>query len=81
MGNSYAMEAASNIRTCLYRSGYDISIPLSPKHVFSELSATPAADRRFFLTVKVCIFLDNMSSSYGSLIVGLTAVKILVLMT
>lgn len=48
------MEGASNIRTCFYRSEYDISLPLSPEKVFSELANIPATARKYFLTVKVC---------------------------
>lgn len=47
------MEAASNMHTCYYRAGYDISMPLVPKNVFHEMEAIAPLDREFFLTVKV----------------------------
>lgn len=53
VANSLAMEGASNIRTCYYRSGYDMSVPLSPERLFLDLADIPATERRFFLTVKV----------------------------
>ena len=53
MATSYAMDAASNMHSCLYRSGYDISLPLFPKRDFHELADIPPTDRKFFLTTKV----------------------------
>lgn len=48
------MEAASNIKTCYYRSGYDVSIPLPPRHEATlELASLPPDERRFFLTIQV----------------------------
>lgn len=48
-----AMEAASNVRTCMYRSGFDMSVPLSPEHLFPQFAEVPAIYRKYFLTVKV----------------------------
>lgn len=56
VANSFAMEAASNMHTCYYRAGYDISMPLVPKNVFHELEGIAPLDREFFLTVKVRYF-------------------------
>lgn len=53
VADSYAMEAATNAHTCFYRSGYDISIPLPPKHVFPKLATVSPWDREFLLTTKV----------------------------
>ncbi|CAM9719158.1 unnamed protein product, partial [Ectocarpus fasciculatus] len=38
VAGSYAMEAATNMHTCFYRSGYDISVPLAPPSVFNHLA-------------------------------------------
>ncbi|CAN0315169.1 unnamed protein product [Pylaiella littoralis] len=62
IADSYAMEAASNLRTCFYRAGYDISVPLSPKHVFPALAAIPPSDRQFFLTTKGSVYLSSGGS-------------------
>ncbi len=53
MATSYAIDAASNMHSCLYRSGYDISLPLYPKHQFLTLALTHPTRRKFFLTTKV----------------------------
>lgn len=53
MAASFAMEAAVNVRTCFYRSGYDISIPLAPRSLFPELATVHPLGRRFFLAFKV----------------------------
>ena len=47
------MEAASNMHTCYYREGYDISMPLVPRKVYHDLENIAPLDREFFLTVKV----------------------------
>ena len=46
------MDAASNMHSCLYRSGYDISLPLNPKKIYGDLAETAPLERRFFLTLK-----------------------------
>lgn len=51
--SSLAMEAAVNVRTCFYRSGYDISVPLAPKSRFPKLATVHPSARRFFLAFKV----------------------------
>ncbi len=53
MATSFAIDAASNMRSCLYRSGYDISLPLFPRTQFHYLADIPPSNRRFFLTTKV----------------------------
>lgn len=52
VADSYAMDAASNMHSCLYRSGYDISVPLNPKKTSRDLAETAPLDRLFFLTLK-----------------------------
>lgn len=62
VAGSYAMEAASNTHTCYYRTGYDMSIPLSPKHKFLEFSGVSPSDREFFVTVKVRYYYSPLLS-------------------
>lgn len=47
------MDAASNMPPCMYRSGYDVSLPLAPKKTFHALAEIAPLDRAFFLTFKV----------------------------
>lgn len=54
--NTYAMQIGSNLHTCFYRSGYDISAPLPPKALFSAFADTSPTDRKYFLTVKVRMY-------------------------
>lgn len=51
--DSFAMEAASNMHTCFYRTGYDIAMPLAPKKVFHHLAEITPLEREYFLTFKV----------------------------
>lgn len=51
-----AMEAASNMHTCYYRAGYDMSVPLYPRSAFTDLAPIRPEDRQFFITVKVGLF-------------------------
>lgn len=53
IADSYAMEAASNMHTCFYRSGYDISVNLAPQRMYDNLANIAPYDRKFFLTTKV----------------------------
>lgn len=53
VAKSFAMEAASNTKTCFYRSGYDMSVPLTAKHPHTELASVPPLERKFFLTIQV----------------------------
>ncbi len=50
---SYAMDAASNMHSCVYRSGYDVSLPLAPEKHMRGLADIPPLGREFFLTMKV----------------------------
>jgi len=50
---SYAMDASSNLHSCLYRSGYDVSLPLAPERHIRGLAEIPPLERDFFLTTKV----------------------------
>ncbi|CAN0320203.1 unnamed protein product, partial [Pylaiella littoralis] len=62
VADSYAMEAASNMKTCFYRTGYDISVPLAPRNVYPSLAAIPSWDRQFFLTTKGSVYLSRGGS-------------------
>ncbi|CAN0259316.1 unnamed protein product, partial [Ascophyllum nodosum] len=62
VARSYAMEAASNMHTCYYRSGYDMSLPLFPHTVFPEMEPIPPEDRRFLVTVKASVYLYGHGS-------------------
>lgn len=53
VADSYAMEAASNMHSCVYRTGYDVSLPLGPEGYFHSLAKISPLDRNFFLTTKV----------------------------
>ena len=53
VADSYAMDAASSMHTCLYRSGYDISLPLNPRKTSRDLAEMAPLGRRFFLTLRV----------------------------
>lgn len=53
MADSYAMDAASSMHSCVYRSGYDVSLPLGPEGYFHSLAKISPLDRNFFLTTKV----------------------------
>ena len=53
IAESFAMDAASNMPPCMYRSGYDTSLPLVPKKHFFALAEITPWDRAFFLTFKV----------------------------
>lgn len=67
VANSFAMEAASNMRTCYYRSGYDISLPLVPKKNFPGLADVLPGDRKYFLTIKVLSMLPLAEQvNYGN---------------
>lgn len=48
------MDASSNTHSCVYRSGYDVSVPLAPEKHYRDLAAIAPLDRAFFLTFKVC---------------------------
>lgn len=48
-----AMDAASNIRSCVYRSGFDFAVPLRHQHGFSNLTHVAPWHREYFLTMKV----------------------------
>ncbi|CAN0380846.1 unnamed protein product, partial [Ectocarpus fasciculatus] len=56
VAGSFAMEAASNMHTCYYRSGYDISVPLAPRQVLHDLANVSPWDRQFFLTTKCTLY-------------------------
>ncbi|CAN0370913.1 unnamed protein product [Pylaiella littoralis] len=62
VAKSYAMEAASNMHSCFYRSGYDISVPLAPKEKFDSLSGILPWDRKFFVTTKGSVYLSMHGS-------------------
>ncbi|CBJ48874.1 Glycosyltransferase, family GT47 [Ectocarpus siliculosus] len=62
VAGSYAMEAASNMQTCFYRSGFDISVPLHSKKAFNNLADVAAWDRNFFLTTKGSLYLSRHGS-------------------
>ncbi|CAN0080035.1 unnamed protein product, partial [Ectocarpus fasciculatus] len=62
VAGSYAMEAATNMHTCFYRSGYDISVPLAPPSVFNHLADFAPWDRKFFLTTKGTLYLSGHGS-------------------
>ena len=53
VADSYAMDASSNMHACLYRSGYDVSLPLAPKRHTRTLAEVAPSERTFFLTTKV----------------------------
>lgn len=53
VADSFAIDAASNTHSCLYRSGYDVSLPLAPKKRFDALAEIAPSDRAFLLTFKV----------------------------
>lgn len=54
MARSFAIDVASNVRTCYYRSGYDFAIPLRHKWDLMEVYGdVPPWERDFFLTIKV----------------------------
>lgn len=53
IAKSFAMDAASNMPPCMYRSGYDVSLPLAPKKNFHALAEIAPLDRAYFLTFKV----------------------------
>lgn len=54
VSSSYAMDAASNMRSCYYRSGFDFAVPLRHKWDFmSNFSSLAPWEREFFVTVKV----------------------------
>lgn len=53
VAESFAIDAASNARTCYYRSGYDFAVPLRHKWDFRNLTYVPPWEREYFLTVKV----------------------------
>lgn len=60
--DSFAMEAASNMHTCFYRTGYDIAMPLAPKKVFHDLSGIAPLEREYFLTFKGSLYLNSHGS-------------------
>eukprot|EP00752_Nemacystus_decipiens_P012934 g11447.t2 len=62
IADSYAMEASSNMHTCFYRMGYDISISLAPEHSFHDLDRIDPWDRKFFLTTKGSVYLSGRGS-------------------
>ncbi|CAM9868803.1 unnamed protein product [Ectocarpus sp. 12 AP-2014] len=62
VAGSYAMEAATNMHTCFYRSGYDISVPLAPKNAFNDLADFAPWDRNFFRTTKGSLYLSGHGS-------------------
>ncbi|CAN0206852.1 unnamed protein product, partial [Scytosiphon promiscuus] len=62
IANSYAIEAASNMHTCFYRVGYDISVSLAPLRVFNSLADIAPSDRKFFLTTKGTLYLTGHGS-------------------
>ncbi|CAN0136402.1 unnamed protein product [Pylaiella littoralis] len=62
VAKSYAMEAASNMHSCFYRSGYDISVPLAPKEKFDSLSGILPWDRKFVVTTKGSVYLSMHGS-------------------
>ncbi|CAM9433541.1 unnamed protein product, partial [Ectocarpus sp. 8 AP-2014] len=64
----YAMEAATNMHTCFYRTGYDISVPLAPRHVFHDLAKVAPWDRRFFLATTVGYLGEHGSEEWMGLI-------------
>eukprot|EP00752_Nemacystus_decipiens_P003214 g2975.t1 len=45
VADSYAMDAASNMHSCVYRSGYDVSLPLNPKKTSRDLAETEYCER------------------------------------
>ncbi len=53
VAQSYAMDAASNMHSCFYRSGYDFSLPLAPMKHLNSLAEIAPSKRAFFLTTKV----------------------------
>lgn len=53
--DSFAMDASSNTHSCVYRSGYDVSLPLAPEKYYPDLATIAPLDRAFFLTFKVFI--------------------------
>eukprot|EP00903_Cladosiphon_okamuranus_P016253 g14991.t1 len=60
--DSFAMDASSNTHSCVYRSGYDISLPQAPKKYFHHLANTAPLDRDFFLTFKGSVYLSQHGS-------------------
>eukprot|EP00903_Cladosiphon_okamuranus_P016255 g14993.t1 len=62
VADSFAMDASSNMHSCVYRSGYDISLPLAPRKYFHALADIPPLDRRFFLTFKGSVYLSKHGS-------------------
>eukprot|EP00904_Undaria_pinnatifida_P007033 jgi/Undpi1/345/HiC_scaffold_1.g00341.m1 len=59
---SFAMEAACNMHTCFYRTGYDIALPLAPRKVFDYLTGIAPLDREHFLTFKGTLYLKHHGS-------------------
>ncbi|CAM9976215.1 unnamed protein product, partial [Ectocarpus sp. 12 AP-2014] len=62
VAGSFAMEAATNMHTCFYRTGYDISVPLTPKKVFHDLANVSPWDRQYFLTTKCSLYISGHGS-------------------
>ncbi|CAM9341025.1 unnamed protein product [Ectocarpus sp. 4 AP-2014] len=62
VAGSFAMEAATNMHTCFYRSGYDISVPLAPRQVLHDLANVAPLDREFFLTTKCTLYISGHGS-------------------
>eukprot|EP00903_Cladosiphon_okamuranus_P016254 g14992.t1 len=62
VAESFAMDASSNTHSCVYRSGYDISLPQAPKKYFHHLANTAPLDRDFFLTFKGSVYLSQHGS-------------------
>eukprot|EP00752_Nemacystus_decipiens_P012930 g11444.t1 len=62
VADSYAMDASSNMHSCVYRTGYDVSLPLAPMVRFHNLAPIAPLDRTFFLTFKGTVYLSHHGS-------------------
>eukprot|EP00752_Nemacystus_decipiens_P012932 g11446.t1 len=56
------MDASSNMHSCVYRSGYDVSLPLAPKKYYPDTAKIAPLDRAFFLTFKGTVYLTYHGS-------------------
>ncbi|CAM9403601.1 unnamed protein product [Scytosiphon promiscuus] len=59
VAGSMAMDAASNIRSCIYRSGFDFAVPLRHQQGFSNLTHVAPWHREYFLTMKGTLYLSG----------------------